>query len=931
MALRMKKTGMSASGAHGADRVLMLSRRRETHWILTELSAAGIQVVHCPDGNSLLREARSGAGALLVDRDALAAFGEEVKSVVRQFENSKLPLLLWGGPEGELPLEPEIVFALDRSISPPALLSTVRGALSYTRSLRARPAPGQDAGAVGPRVWDRFRSVFDRAAVGIALLDAAGRILLVNPHFGRMLGYEPDELAGRSIQDITHPEEIPADEQYDSKLRAGEIDACLREKRYLRRDGSVMRGEMTCCALRGASGEIECIVAVVLDVTEHRQAVEALRISEERLRLAADAAQMGIWQWDLHEDRQQWDERCKALFGLPAEVSGSFRTWLESLHPEDRPRLEAAVPRFLSGEEDQEKEYRIVRPDGTVRWMYARGATHFDSAGKPLRMIGIVMDVTDRREAEEALRIGEERHRLAAEGAGFGTWEWFIERDEFSYDEQCLALFGDPELREISLEAFFSMLHPDDRDRMRAGLPEVLSKPDIHLEYRVVLPDGSVHWHMARGRVWFKGGKAVRTAGIIMDVTARKMVEEMLQQAKGAAEAASRAKSEFLANISHEIRTPMTVTMGALELLQGTTLDEDQRLYLDMAQTASDALLRLIDEILDFSRIESGRMLFEKEPFDLRGSLEGAVGGFAREATRKGLRLDLEIAPEVPPIVVGDAGRLRQVLSNLLSNAVKFTEKGEITVSAGIRKDAAGGDTLLFAVRDTGIGIPGEKRHLLFQTFSQVDSSHTRRYGGTGLGLALSRNLVRRMGGEIWMESESEKGSTFYFTLPLLPAEEEPRGAVVEKKERRETMDREIRSCSRRILLAEDDTMVRELVEMILRHREWEVVTAATGKATVSAWETGDPDLILMDVQMPEMDGLEATRIIREREKGTGDHIPIVAMTAHARDEDRDQCLEAGMDDYLAKPIQMADLYQMVERFLGTGPGNGNEERSGFR
>lgn len=381
---------------------------------------------------------------------------------------------------------------------------------------------------------------------------------------------------------------------------------------------------------------------------------------------------------------------------------------------------------------------------------------------------------------------------------------------------------------------------------------------------------------------------------------------EMLDSARRAAEEASRAKSEFLANMSHEIRTPMTVFMGVTEHLLLVDQDPEHRNLLKLAEQSARRLRVLIDDILDLSRIEARRMDVEEAEFDLRSCLRSAVDLFALAAREKHLRLETEVAAEIPSRVVGDPDRLGQVLINLIGNAVKFTNEGEVRVSVLRRTDA-----LEFAVADTGIGIPEEKQHLLFQSFGQIDSSFQRQYGGSGLGLAISKGLIQLMGGEIAVQSRKGRGSVFTFTLPLrTPAG--PRGAAPAETPPQEPR----RHPSARILLAEDDPMVQEIVKIILAQGGWQTETAKTGRDAVGKWEEGNFDLILMDLQMPEMNGIEVTRTIREREAGEEKRVCIIGLTAHARREITDDCLQAGMDRVLTKPIQVKDLYTAIDHCL---------------
>jgi PAS domain S-box-containing protein len=878
------------------------------------------------------------------------------------------------------------------------------------------------------------------------------------------------------------------------------------EYRVRTRDGGARWHLARGTVLRDAKGKPVRFIGTSTDITDLKQSDEALQASERRFRLFVDHAADAFFLTDAQGRVLDANHRaCEArgytreeLLGMPPY---DFVSDFDPILVEDR------VRRLLEGETIVfEDAYR--RKDGTVFPVEVRAKAFWE--GDRAYIVYLPRDMTDRKRAEAVLRESEERFRQLAENVRGVFWlqegEWqrllYISPayEEF-WGRTCQSLYEQP-------RSWIESVHLEDRDRVLAHFAQQNRGAPTETDFRITRPDGTMRWMRCRAfPLKNQAGEVYRVGGLVEDITERKQFEEELRRARDAAEAANHAKDEFLANVSHEIRTPMNAILGMTELVLDTPLDEGQRQSLKTVKSAADSLLGIINDLLDFSKIEAGKIELVPIDFSVRGTVGDTLRALATRAHKKGLELIYQVQPDVPDALIGDAGRLRQVLLNLVGNAVKFTDDGEVVVQvkSEIRNPKSAtnpkheipmsqtcesevsdlghselgfvsdfefrdsdfpGDVLLhFEVKDTGIGIPPDQQSRIFRAFEQEDTSTTRRYGGTGLGLTIAARLVALMGGAITVDSAPGRGSTFAFTacfgrqpnppapepaqppvslhnLPVLVVDDNAtnrhilaewlrgwrmnptavsdgmaamdalwHGAAngrpyalvlldarmpnadglsvaamirermelaatriilltsgerpgdparvrelqidaqllkpVQQDELLETMYR-VMSRDRvsgrvvndewsggsnqrsvpltaqhapltmplHILVAEDNELSAQVLEQSLVRQGHRVRLASTGRQALALAQQGGFDVLLLDVHMPELDGFEVVQAVRERELSRGGHLPIVALTARSRKEDRARCLAAGMDEFLTKPIHPADLLAAIERVL---------------
>ena len=553
-------------------------------------------------------------------------------------------------------------------------------------------------------------------------------------------------------------------------------------------------------------------------------------------------------------------------------------------------------------------------------------------------IIGVARKVEEKNECVS--KVNQEISRLNASMvfANVGTWDWDIITGDLYWSEMIAPIFGyEKGALETSYDNFINAVYPEDRDKIQQAITDCIeSDKPYEIEHRVVWPDGSIHWLLERGGVnRDEEGNALNMLGVVQDITklkkilveqkySRSMLESQasnlakiatkLERSQADAEAASKSKSDFLANMSHEIRTPLNAVIGLSHLTLQTRLTPKQRNYIEKVHYSAEGLLVIINDILDLSKIEANKMEIENIDFRLEDVLENVNNLIGLRAEEKGITFKFNIKDDIPVALIGDPLRLGQILINLGSNAVKFTEsKSDITISISL-KELNEEDLLLhFEVKDSGIGMTSEQQEKLFTSFSQADTSITRHYGGSGLGLAISKRLTELMGGEIWVESEAGVGSCFHFTIRLKAQQGEhtsPRDIIDKQEDEYRDAISKLQGAS--ILLVEDNDLNQEMLREMLVTNGMNIEIANNGHDALMILENKRFDGVLMDIQMPVMDGYIATAKIREN----GLDIPIIAMTGNAMVSDRNKALDAGMDDHIAKPINITEMFKTMAKWI---------------
>ncbi len=736
-----------------------------------------------------------------------------------------------------------------------------------------------------------------------------GEFLIWNREAEVLLGITAGEAIGRTDVDLFPAEQADFFQKTDRGiLHAGQAQMIARET-IMSRTLGVRKLRTTKTPIYDPDGMPVALLAVSEDITDRESTKLELQRALDFLNTVNSQLPGAVYRFRVDaEGRSAFpyiSDGVRLLTGDEAqEIIDGQVNLLGRILPEDLPGFLANVARSRREQSHCRQEFRLHTRTGEVRWVLSNSLPKHQRDGSTI-WHGFMSDVTAAKQTSEALLRGEERLHSALEATRAAVWEIDLVDQTLYLSPEWGQLFGFEEKDfPKTFGEWLTKVHPEDVETV-AALKLVRSKDEVEqMEFRHIQGEGEYLWVLLRGKpVVDAHGDLIRQVGTVVDVTDRVVTKMQLIEAKEAAERASQAKGDFLAMMSHEIRTPLNAVLGFSELLGAMPLGQEQSDYVRTIQENSGALLVILNDVLDYSKIESGRLDLHLGPVDLVRMVRSAGDFFRPQAVGKGIDLQVVSSGDIPDTLLCDAARINQVLHNLISNAVKFTEKGGVIVEVAQSGLPVNGVwPVAIRVRDTGIGIALERHPGLFDPFYQADNSTRRRFGGTGLGLAIVKRLASLMGGTIDVQSEAHEGSMFSLMLPL----REPEKDDLYVQENKKRMSANLGALLPKILVVEDNATNRRLVRLFLKKLGHEADEAENGFDGVEMAALKRYDVIFMDLEMPGMDGYEATRLIRLAQNG---HAPfIVALTAHALPEHRERSLRAGMDSYLSKPVKQADL-----------------------
>jgi PAS domain S-box-containing protein len=776
---------------------------------------------------------------------------------------------------------------------------------SFIRDISARKKAEHDLKA-SQEIW---QFALEGAGDGVWEYDFETKEVFFSKQYKRMLGYEESEFENKPEEWLSriHPDDICIVEETDRQYFENKINSHQREYRIKHKNGNYLwildRGMIINYT---DNGKPQRIIGTHTDITGRKEEEDEYR----RISVVASANENGVVFTDAN-GLITWSNEgfCRITGYSMEEAVGKTPLDLCKGILSEGEELKKMVNAFMEGK-NFNVELIHYRKNGTCFWGKVTGQAIINERNKATEYFAIIEDISYQKEVDEALRIREEKYRSIIANMKLGLMEVDTEEKILFVNQSFCDMSGYSETDLLGHKASMLFVRGENHELME--VKNDMRKNGVSDAYEISIKNkrGEPKWWLISGAPRFNdNGELIGSIGIHLDITEQKRTEYELYEAREQAETSVNAKQEFLANMSHEIRTPMNAIMGMSSQLKKTSLNTQQQFYLDTIHNAAENLLVIINDILDLSKIEAGKLSLENIGFDTKSVIRKALQVFVHKVEEKGLRLtNSEFDPAVAQVLIGDPYRLNQVLMNLLSNATKFTEKGSIDIAVRVANDTANAQTIFIQVKDTGIGMDDKFLNQLFDKFSQEYQLTTRKYGGTGLGMSICRELVALMGGDIEVESKKGEGTTVTIKLTC------KKGTVSDIPARDTTIaDTKILE-GKRILVTDDNDMNRLVAATVLNNYGATIIEAANGQEAVDILSTEEVDLVLMDIQMPVLDGLEATQIIRNQ---LHSKIPVIALTANAIRGENEKCLNAGMNDYISKPFKEEDFVSTIARWLG--------------
>ena len=751
--------------------------------------------------------------------------------------------------------------------------------------------------------------------LSVVTTDTKSVITWANKSFCEMTGYEIEEIIGKKPSEIVHGPETNKVTLHYLKRQIASKKPFNAELINYRKDRSKFWVRVKGQPILNPQGEMTGFFALQEDITKEKEAEKQIREFEGRFRKALEQVGDNAWEHNFKTGKTYFSNTSNLLPDFTTgEHVDNAAAWWSMVHPEDMHLLKANDKDYLSGIRDSHSiEYRLLTKEGQTRWVLDRGVViERDEKRLPVRIAGTHTDITNRKQAEQSLLANEEKYRSIIANMNLGLLE--VNMDEvIQYANNSFCEMSGYSLDEL-IGRKAAELFARGANTEIAETKNELRKDGISDAYEIGITNkrGEQKWWLISGAPRYDDhDNLVGSIGIHLDITAQKNLELELLDARESAEQSAAAKEIFLANMSHEIRTPMNAIIGMGRQLHRTSLNEQQHFYLGTINKAAEHLLVLINDILDISKIEAGKLNLEHIGFRPHDVIHHCIQVMEHKAEEKGLKLIKENSPSPATIFLGDPYRLTQILLNLLSNAIKFTDEGKVIISCLLQPEIDNRQLIILSVKDTGIGMDAEFLSNIFRKFTQAEQSTARKYGGTGLGMSISKQLTELMNGHIEVSSKKGEGTTITLTIPFTTGSE---------KDIRETKGKVIDSSilwEKKILLVEDNEMNRLVATTLLENYGVLIEEVHNGAEAVQALKTRYYDLVLMDVQMPVLNGLDATKIIRQE---INQFVPIIALTANAIKGEAEKCLKAGMNDYIAKPFEEEELINAIARWLGNKP-----------